>query len=144
MYRVRRSLKHFLPSSVILIQINIQRIKHLLIRDHTPLTFMAENVQMEVRKMFYSTTHSTHFTYGYLASDMWYRTTQIAREETSCRHYMGYSFRLTAMDLLYAPSLRQDSTYHGFCYTSRGTLYFYHMSSFLRSFLPAYMQKTNT
>ena len=43
------------------------------------------------------------------------------REETRCRH-MGYSFRLTARDLLYAPSHRQDSTYHGLCYTSRGAL----------------------
>ena len=44
-----------------------------------------------------------------------------AREETRCRH-MGYSFRLTARVLLYAPSHRQDSTYHGLCYTSRGAL----------------------
>ena len=34
----------------------------------------------------------------------------------------GYSFRLTARVLLYAPSQRQDSTYHGLCYTSRGAL----------------------
>ena len=39
------------------------------------------------------------------------------REETRCRH-MGYSFRLTARVLLYAPSHRQDNTYHGLCYTS--------------------------
>ena len=32
------------------------------------------------------------------------------------------SFRLTARVLLYAPSQRQDSTYHGLCYTSRGEL----------------------
>ena len=37
------------------------------------------------------------------------RTTQIVREETRCRH-IGYSFRLTARVLLYAPSDRQDST----------------------------------
>ena len=30
---------------------------------------------------------------------------------------MGYSFRLTARVLLYEPSHRQDSTYHGICYT---------------------------
>ena len=44
-----------------------------------------------------------------------------ATEETRsrCRH-MGYSFRLTAKVLLYAPSHKQDSTYHGLCYTSRG------------------------
>ena len=35
---------------------------------------------------------------------------------------MGYSFRLTARVLLYAPSHRQDCTYHGLCYTSRGAL----------------------
>ena len=31
-------------------------------------------------------------------------------------------FRLSAMVLLYAPSHRQDNTYHGYCYTSRGAL----------------------
>ena len=35
---------------------------------------------------------------------------------------MGYSFRLGAMILLYAPSHRQYNTYHGLCYTSRGAL----------------------
>ena len=43
------------------------------------------------------------------------------REETRCRH-VGYSFRLTARVLLYAPDHRQDSIYHGFCYTSRRSL----------------------
>ena len=42
-------------------------------------------------------------------------------KRTCCRH-MGYSFRLTARVLLYAPSHRQDSTYHSLCYTSRGAL----------------------
>ena len=54
--------------------------------------------------MIYLTTHSTHFIYGYMAS------------------HMGYSFLLAARVLLYAPSHRQDSTYHGLCYTSRGAL----------------------
>ena len=72
-------------------------------------------------EMFYLTTHSTHFIYGYLASGIWLRTILIAREETRCRH-MGYSFRLAARVLLYALSHRQDSTYHGLCYTSRGAL----------------------
>ena len=36
--------------------------------------------------------------------------------------HIGYSFRLAARVLLYAPSHRQDSTYHGLCYTSRGAL----------------------
>ena len=41
-----------------------------------------------------------------------------ARKETHCRHYMRYSFQLAASDNLYAPSNRQDSTYHGLYYTS--------------------------
>ena len=73
--------------------------------------------------MFYLTTHSTRFIYSYMASNIWYNTTtQIVREETHCRHYMGYLFRLVAMVLLYAPPHRQDSTYHGLYYTSRGAL----------------------
>ena len=56
-----------------------------------------------------------------MASDIWLRTILIVRKETRCRH-IGYSFRLTARVLLYAPSHRQDSTYHSLCYTSRGAL----------------------
>ena len=73
------------------------------------------------REMFYLTTHSTHFIYSYMASDIWLRTILIVRKETRCRH-IGYSYRLTARVLLYASSHRQDSTYHGLCYTSRGAL----------------------
>ena len=36
--------------------------------------------------MFYLTTQSTHFIYGYMASDIWLRTILIVREETRCRH----------------------------------------------------------
>ena len=43
------------------------------------------------------------------------------REETHCRH-IGYSFRLAARVLLYESSHRQDNTYHGLCYTSRGAV----------------------
>ena len=73
------------------------------------------------KEMFYLTTHSTHFIYGYMVSDIWYRTTHIAREETRCRH-IGYSFRFAASDLLHGSPHRQDNTYHGLCYTSRGAL----------------------
>ena len=72
-------------------------------------------------EMFYLTTHSTHFIYGYMASDIWLRTILIVRKETHCRH-IGYSYRLTARVLLYAPSRRQDNTYHSLCFTSRGAL----------------------
>ena len=70
-------------------------------------------------EMFYLTTHSTHFIYGYMASDIWLRTILIVRKET---RQIGYSFRLAARVLLYAPSHIQDSTYHRLCYTSRGAL----------------------
>ena len=71
--------------------------------------------------MIYITTHSTHFIYGYMASDILYRTTQIGRQETRCRH-IGYSLRLAAMVVLYASSHRQDNTYHGLCISSFGAL----------------------
>ena len=51
----------------------------------------------------YLTTHSTNFIYGYMTSDIWLRTILIVRKETRCCH-IGYSFRLTARVLLYAPS----------------------------------------
>ena len=34
----------------------------------------------------------------------------------------GLLFPINSKGSLYAPSQRQDSTYHGICYTSRGTL----------------------
>ena len=73
------------------------------------------------KEMFYLTMHSTHFIYGYMVSHIWLRTIPIVRKETCC-HHIGYSYRLTARVLLYAPSHRQDSTYHGLCYTSRWAL----------------------
>ena len=66
-------------------------------------------VKVWVSEMFYLTTHSTHFIYGYMASDIWLRTILIVRKETHCRH-IGYSYRLSARVLLYAPSHRQDNT----------------------------------
>ena len=67
--------------------------------------------------------------------DIWLRTIMIVRNETSCRH-IGYSFRLTARVLLYAPSHRQDSTYHSLCYTSRDAVLQSHLigQCFVKSF----------
>ena len=87
---------------------------------HLYLHFLCTNIERE-REMFYLTMHSTHFIYGYMASDIWLRTILIVRKETRCRH-IGYSYRLTARILLYAPSHRRDATYHGLRYTSRGAL----------------------
>ena len=33
------------------------------------------------KEMFYLMMHSTHYIYGYVATDIWIRTSQIAREE---------------------------------------------------------------
>ena len=68
------------------------------------------------REMFYLTTHSTHFIYGYMVKD------HSDSEKGNPLPPLGYSYRLTARVLLYAPSHRQDNTYHSLCYTSRGTL----------------------
>ena len=59
----------------------------------------------EKEKLFYLTTHSTLFIYGYMASDIWLRTILIVRKKTRCCH-IGYSYRLTARVLLYVPSYR--------------------------------------
>ena len=91
-------------------------VRHM-VKDHSD----SEKEREREREMFYLTTHSTHFIYGYMASDIWLRTILIVRKETHCCH-IGYSYRLTARVLLYAPSHRQDNTYHGLCYTSRGAL----------------------
>ena len=88
------------------------------------ITMMLVMIMMVVegrKEMFYLTTHSTYFIYGYMASDIWLRTIPIVRKESRCGH-IGYSFRLAARVLLCATSHRQDSTYHGLCYTSHGAL----------------------
>ena len=62
----------------------------------------------EERKYFYLMMHSTHFIYGYMALDIWYRTIQIVSKKNTA---------VTPRDLLYASSHRQDSTYHDLGYT---------------------------
>ena len=53
---------------------------------------LAEAVRVESeikegrKEMFYLTTHSTHFIYGYMVSNIWLRTIQIVRKETLCHH----------------------------------------------------------
>ena len=61
--------------------------------------------------MFYLTTHK-RFMYGYKRSDMSLKTFHIMGEET----------RYPYLNHLYAPSLRQNRTYHGIYCTSCGTL----------------------
>ena len=57
----------------------------------------------------------TYRAIGHMGKDHSHR-----REETQCHHYIGYFFRLAENNLLYAPSQRQDSTYHSLCYTRPG------------------------
>ena len=78
------------------------------------------NLKTGRKEMFYLMTHSTHFTLWLYGVGHMVKDHSDSEEETRCCH-MG-SFRLTARVLLYAPSHRQDRTYHGLCYTSRGAL----------------------
>ena len=120
---VRPWIKHFLPS-LCTYWVRWHTHTHTHTQTHTEREREREREggREEWRKeMFYLTTHSTLFIYGYMASDIWLRTILIVRKETRCRH-IGFSFRLTARVLLYAPSHRHDSTYHGLCYTSCGAL----------------------
>ena len=72
--------------------------------------------------MFYLRTNSIHFNYGCMTSDIWERTTQIAREKTHFQHFVDYSFRLAARDLLYSPFHRRNSIYNCLYYTRHRTL----------------------
>ena len=56
------------------------------------LNLIGEREREREREMFYLPTHSTHFIYGYMASDIWLRTILIVRKETRCRH-IDYSFQ---------------------------------------------------
>ena len=68
--------------------------------------------------LFYLMTHATDlvklYGVGHMVKD---------HSDSTRGNPHGYSFRLTARVLLYAPSHRQeDSIYHSLCYTSRGAL----------------------
>ena len=78
-------------------------------------------LDLEGRKeMFYLTTHSTYFIYGYMASDMVKDHSDSEKGNPLPPH--GLILPISSKVLLYAPSHRQDNTYHGLCYTSRGAL----------------------
>ena len=52
--------------------------------------------------MFYLTTHSTHFIYGYMASEIWLRTILIVRKEYRLERVNIY---LTHFDIMRPNSL---------------------------------------
>ena len=72
--------------------------------------------------VIFNDTLNIIFNYGYMVSDILLRMILIERDETCCRHSGNYFFWLAARDLLYALFNRQNSTYHGFCLTSRVAL----------------------
>ena len=77
---------------------------------------------MEGRKeMFYLTTHSTHFIlrlYGVIHMVK----NHLDFEGGNPLPPHGLLFPISSKILLYASSRRQNNTYHGLCYTSRGAL----------------------
>ena len=77
-------------------------------------------IQQREREMFYLTTHSTHFIYGYMASDMVKDHSDSEKGNLLPPHRLLLS--INSKVFLYAPSHRQDNTYHNLCYTSRGAL----------------------
>ena len=68
--------------------------------------------------MFYLTTHSTHFIYGYMMLDMVKDHSDSEIGNLLLPHVL--LFLSSRKILLYTPFHRQDSTYHSLCYTIRG------------------------
>ena len=69
--------------------------------------------------MFYLRTHSTHFLLRlYGVRHMVKDHSDSEKGNPLPPHRLLFAARV----LLYAPSHRQDSTFHGLCYTSRGAL----------------------
>ena len=46
-----------------------------------------------------------------------YCVRHMVKDHSESGRHLGYYFRLTSRVILYAPSHRQDNTYHGLCYT---------------------------
>ena len=99
--------------------IGCQNVQHRLCPPRAGIT-AAQRAKIE---MFYLTTHLTHFIYGYMASNIWYRTTQISREKPAAATWATLSDKQQGFFYRpYASPHIQDNTYHGFCYTSHGAL----------------------
>ena len=60
------------------LEVSIQTINIFL---DTPALSTLYPPKRERKQMFYLTTHSTHFIYGYMASDIWLRTIVIVRRK---------------------------------------------------------------
>ena len=73
-------------------------------------------------EMFYLTTHSTHFIYGYMASDHMVKDHYDSEKGNPLPPHRLLLSISSKGSFIYTPSHRQDNTYHGLCYTSRGAL----------------------
>ena len=75
------------------------------------------------KEMFYLTMHSTHFIYGYMASDIWLRTILIVRKGNPLPpHRLLFPINSKVFFICTIPQTGYGSTYHSLCYTSRGAL----------------------
>ena len=72
--------------------------------------------------MFYLTTHSTHFIYGYMVRLVEKDHSDSERGNPLPPHELLFPITGKFFIYIYAPSHKQHSTYHGFWYTRRGTL----------------------
>ena len=70
--------------------------------------------------MFYLTTHSTHFIYGYMVSDIIMVKNHLDSEKGNPTAPTWAILSDLQQGFFYM--LGQDSTYHTACYTSRGAL----------------------
>ena len=66
-----------------------------------------------LNKMFFLTTHSKHFSYGYMALNIMVKDHSGIEKRNPQTPYMGHCLRFAQQVRLHAPSHRQDSTYHG-------------------------------
>ena len=89
----------------------------------TPLfTVIWRRLIVEGRKeMFYLTTHSAHFIYGYNGVRHMVKDHSDSERGNPLPPH-GLLFPISSKGSLYASSHRQDNTYHDLCYTSRGAL----------------------
>ena len=120
---MHQSLIKVLPSSIWLSFKIVHVIFSLCVEvSHWPChRLILHTVKVVEGNVLFNDTLNTFYLQLYGVGHMVKDHSDSEREETHSRH-MGYSFRLTARVLLYAPSHRQDSTYHSLCYSSRGAL----------------------
>ena len=85
-----------------------------------PIIFLVMSlvfIGMKLWKCFYLTSHSTHFIYGYMVKDH----SDSEKGNPLPPHRLLFPVNSKGSFICNIPH-RQDSTYHGICYTSRGAL----------------------